>query len=144
MKDGTLGKCKGSDYAREQQEEAKPYHANLFSIPNNHKLTLKKKIDRFIKIGVSKQINKSKGVTPTFIIPKINDRVRFISDFRELNKRMKGNLFQSLNIHDWLHNLDAFRYATSLYLNMGYYHITLCPVSWKLYKNGLSWGKFEN
>ena len=26
---------------------------------------------------------------------------------------------------------------------MGYYHITLCPISWKLCTIVLSWGKFE-
>ena len=39
--------------------------------------------------------------------------------------------------------LEGFRYATSLDLTMGYYHITLCPVSWKLCTIVLPWGKFE-
>jgi hypothetical protein len=32
-----------------------------------------------------------------------------------------------LNIQDMLLNLEGFQYATSLDLNMGYYHIELCP-----------------
>ena len=45
---------------------------------------LKKKVDRLIKIGVLKKINISQWAAPTFIIPKINGTVRFISYFREL------------------------------------------------------------
>ena len=39
--------------------------------------------------------------------------------------------------------LEGFRYTTSLDLSMGYYHITLCPKSWKLCTIVLSWAKFE-
>ena len=52
-----------------------------FPIPNE--LTLKKEVDRLIKIGVLKKINNSQWAAPTFIIPKINGTVRFISDFRD-------------------------------------------------------------
>jgi len=39
--------------------------------------------------------------------------------------------------------LEGFKYATSLDLNMGYYHIELCPKSKKLCTIVLPWGKFE-
>ena len=41
--------------------------------------------------------------------------------------------------------MEGHRYATSLDLTMGYYHITapLCPVSRKLFIIVLPWGKFE-
>ena len=39
--------------------------------------------------------------------------------------------------------LEGFRYATSLDLTIGYYHITLCPISQKLCTKVLPWGKFE-
>ena len=79
-----------------------------------------------MKIRVLKKINNSQWTAPTFIIPKKNCTVRFISDFRE------QNLFQSLTIQDLLLKLGGFRYATSLDLTMGYYYITLCPISRKL------------
>ena len=34
-------------------------------------------------------------------------------------------------------------YVSSLYLNMGYYHIELSPGSKQLYKDVLPWGKYE-
>ena len=47
----------------------------------------------------------------------------FISDFRELNKRIKREPFPIPKIQDLLLKLKRFKYATSLGLNMEYYHI---------------------
>ena len=62
---------------------------SLFLFETIHETTLKKEENRLIKIGVLKKINNSQWAAPTFIIPKINVTLRFISDFRELNKIIK-------------------------------------------------------
>jgi hypothetical protein len=46
-------------------------------------------IERLGKIGVLRKINQSEWGSPTFIIPKKDGIVHFISDFNELNKRIK-------------------------------------------------------
>ena len=56
---------------------------SLFLFQTIHEPTLKKEVDILIKIGVLKKINNSQWAAPTFIIPKKNNTVRFISDFRE-------------------------------------------------------------
>ena len=91
--DGTLGKYTCSNYIIKLKEDAKPYHAKPFPIAKNHKPTLKKDIDRLIKIGVLKKIDHFQWAAPTFIIPKQNGTIRFISDFRELNETIKRNPF---------------------------------------------------
>ena len=48
-----------------------------------------------MKIGVINKINNSQWEATTFIIPKNNATVRFISDFRELNKRIKTKKFSN-------------------------------------------------
>ena len=143
MFDGTLGTYKGSEYKIELKEGIKPYHAKPFPIPRIHEETLKKEVERLVKIGVLKRINNSEWAAPTFIIPKKNGTVRFISDFRELNKRIRRKPFPIPKIQDLLLKLEGFKYATSLDLNMGYYHIKLCPMSRKLCTIVLPWGKFE-
>jgi transposase InsO family protein len=143
MLDGTLGNYTGSDYKIELKDNVKPYHARPFPIPRIHEETLKKEVERLIKIGVLKRINNSEWAAPTFIIPKKNGTVRFISDFRELNKRIKRKPFPIPKIQDLLLKLEGFKYATSLDLNMGYYHINLCPMSKRLCTIVLPWGKFE-
>ena len=74
---------------------------------------------------------------------KKNGSVRFISDFRELNKRIKRKPFPIPKIQDLLLKLEGFQYATSLDLNMGYYHIELSPDSKRLCTIVLPWGKYE-
>ena len=143
MFDGTLGTYTGSDYKIELQEGVKPYHAKPFPIPRIHEETLRKEVDRLVEIGVLKCINNSEWAAPTFIIPKKNRTVRFISDFRELNKRIKRKPFPIPKIQDLLLKLEGFKYASSLDLNMGYYHIKLCPFSKKLCTIVLPWGKYE-
>ena len=80
---------------------------------------------------------------PTFIMPKKDSTVRFISDFRELNKRIKRQPYPIPHIQDMLLNLEGFQYASSLDLNMGYYHLELSPESKELCTIVLPFGKFE-
>jgi Reverse transcriptase (RNA-dependent DNA polymerase) len=94
-------------------------------------------------IGVLKKVNRSEWAAPLFIIPKKDDTVSFINDFRELNKRIKRKPFPIPNIQDMLLNLEGFQYATSLDLNMGYYHMKLCPDSKKLCTLVFPFGKYE-
>ena len=141
--DGTLGHWKGEDYDIELKPDAKPYHTRPFSIPKAYEQTLRTEVERLCKIGVLKKVNRSEWGAPTFIIPKKDQTVRFISDFRELNKQIKRKPFPIPKIQDLLLKLEGFRYATSLDLNMGYYHIELSPDSKKLCTIVLPWGKYE-
>ena len=88
-------------------------------------------------------MNRSEWAAPTFIIPKKDGTVRFISDFRELNKRIKRKPFPIPKIQDLLQKLEGFKYGTSLDLNMGYYHIELSSFSRQLCTIVLPWGKYE-
>jgi hypothetical protein len=80
---------------------------------------------------------------PTFIIPKKDGSVCFISDFHELNKRIKCKPYPIPKIQDLLIKLEGFQYAISLDLNMGYYHIELTLFSKQLYTIVTSFGKYE-
>ena len=141
--DGTLGKWQMEDYDVELRPDAKPYHAKAYPIPRVHVNTLKMEVERLCEAGVLRKVNRSEWAAPTFIIPKKDGSVRFISDFRELNKRIKRKPYPIPKIQDMLLNLDGFKYATSLDLNMGYYHIELTPHSKQLCTIVLPWGKYE-
>ena len=96
-----------------------------------------------MKLGVLKKVNHSEWGAPCFIIPKKDLTVRFLTDLRELNKRIKRYPYPIPNIQDLLMKLKGFQWATTLDLNMGYYHIELCPASKKLCTIVLPWGKYE-
>lgn len=132
MFDGTLGKWTGDPYHIELKPNVTPYHARAYPIPRIHEQTLRDEVHRLCEIGVLTRINHSEWGAPTFIIPKSDGSVRFISDFRELNKCIKRKPYPLPQIQDILLKLEGFKYATSLDLNMGYYHIKLSPQSRKL------------
>ena len=46
------------------------------------------------------------------------------------------------NISEMILKLEGFQYATSLDLNMGYYHISLSEQAINLYTIILPWGKY--
>ena len=64
-----------------------------------------------------------------FVIPKKNVTVQFISDFYKLNKRIRRQPYPIPHIQGMLLNLDRFQHATSLDLDMGYYHLELSAES---------------
>ena len=141
--DGTLGVWNDEPYNIELKEGAKPYHSRPFPVPKIHEQTLKLKLKRLCEVGVLKKVNRSEWAAPTFLIPKKDVTVRFISDFRELNKRIKRKPYPIPKIQDLLLKLEGFMYATSLDLNMGYYHIELSPFSKRLCTIVTPFGKYE-
>jgi transposase InsO family protein len=141
--DGTLGRWKGEPYDIELQPGATPYHGRPYPVPQAYEATLRKEVDRLCDIGVLKKVNRSEWAAPSFIIPKKDMTVRFISDFRELNKRIKRTPFPIPKIQELLLKLEGFKHATSLDLNMGYYHVELSPDSKKLCTLIFPWAKYE-
>jgi Reverse transcriptase (RNA-dependent DNA polymerase) len=141
--DGTLCLWKDAEVSLDLKEDAKPYHARAYPVPQCHINTLRAEVERLCEIGVLKQVNRSEWGAPTFIIPKKDGTVWFISDFRELNKRIVRRPYPIPHIQDMLLNLEGFQYATSLALNMGYYHIELNPDSKKYCTIVMPFGKYE-
>ena len=141
--DGTLGLWKGTEIDLELLPDVKPYHARPYPVPRCHEATVKQEVERLCKIGVLKRVNRSEWAAPSFIIPKKDGTVRFISDFRELNKRIRRKPYPIPNIQDMLLNLEGFQCATSLDLNMGHYHIELSPFSKRLCTIVFPFGKYE-
>src|SRR5687767_3575721 len=78
-----------------------------------------------------------------FTINNPNGSLRSLSDLRELNKRIKQHLFPIPKIQEMLLKLEGFMWATSLDLNMGYYHLSLTPNTSWLCTMVLLWGKYE-
>ncbi len=58
----------------------------LISVSQIHLKTFKKELNYLVKIGVLAAQQESEWVLPSFIIPKKDNRVRWISNLRELKK----------------------------------------------------------
>ena len=141
--DGTLGDWKTTPVKLELKEGVWPFHGRAYPVPFIHKHTLKKEVERLESIGVLKWEGASEWGSPTFIIPKKSGQVRFLTDFREVNKRLKRKPWPIPKISTVLQELEGFRWATSLDLNMGYYTIRLDPDSQKICTIVLPWGKYS-
>lgn len=141
--DGTLGEGKASDVELELREGARPFHSRPFPIPQVHEGAMKREVERLCQLGVLEEDHDSEWGAPSFIIPKKNGTVRFISDFRKLNTMLKRKPYPIPKIQDMLLKLQGFQYASSLDLNMGYYTIKLHPDAQKLCTIVLPFGKFK-
>jgi hypothetical protein len=102
-----------------------------------------REIKRLTDIGVLEWQPSSEWAAPSFIQPKKNNTVRFLSDFRELNKRLVRKPFPIPKISTVLHELEGFTYATALDLNMGYYTIRLDPDASRYCTIIFPWGKYS-
>jgi len=56
--DGQLGCWHGQEVKLELKEGAKPYHAQAYNVPRCHMQTLKAEVERLVKIGVLKKVNR--------------------------------------------------------------------------------------
>jgi hypothetical protein len=80
---------------------------------------------------------------PSFIVPKKNDTVCFLSNFWEVNKRLVGKPFPTPKISTVFQDLEGFSFASALDLNMGYYTVRLDPGASKICTIIFPWEKYS-
>jgi len=66
---GQSGRWHGQEVKLELQEGAKPYHVCAYNTPRCHMQTLKAEVERLVKIGVLKKVNRSEWAAPAFVLP---------------------------------------------------------------------------
>jgi Retroviral aspartyl protease len=81
---GKLGLWDTPPVSLELEEGAKPFHARAYPIPHIHKETVCKEVERLCREGVLAKDSNSEWAAPTFIIPKKEGTVHFVTDFRQL------------------------------------------------------------
>jgi hypothetical protein len=123
--DGSLGTWKTDPIQLELKDpNVKPCHAKPYPVPHSHEKQLKDEIRRLFEYGVLRKINQSEWACPMFTISKPDGSLQsLLADLREVNKVVKRKPFPLPKITDMLQKLEGFMYATSLDLNMGYYHV---------------------
>ncbi len=118
--DGTLGDWKTKPVSFQLKEGVSLYHGRAFPVPKVHKETIRKEVERLCKLGVLERQPASEWASPSFIIPKKDQTVHFLSDFWEVNRGLVRKPFPIPKISMLLQEIEGFSYATVLDLNMGY------------------------
>ena len=66
------------------EKDAQTKHSRPYAVPHVHSETFKKELQHLINLGVLEPQGTSEWTSPTFIIPKKDGRVRWISNLRGL------------------------------------------------------------
>jgi hypothetical protein len=88
MFDGTLGVYPHKKVHINIDPNAKPVHSRPYPVPWIHLKTFKKELDPLDRIGVLAAQQESEWVSSSFIIPKKDSRVCWISNLRQLLKSL--------------------------------------------------------
>ena len=94
-------------------------------MPNAHVDVFKKELDRLVQIGVLEPCGRSEWIAGTFIIPKKDQSVRWISDFRALNNALRRKVCPIPRIADTLARRTGYKFLSKLDISMMYCTIEL-------------------
>ena len=141
--DGSLGDFKIKPVSIELKPDAKPVQSRPFTVAQIYREKFKTELDRLVSIGVLTPNAYSEWSSPSFLIPKRDGQIRFLSDFRKVNTMIKRKPYPMPLILDLMQTLEGFTYATTLDLNMVYYTIKLDNAAKQICTIVTPWGKYS-
>jgi len=122
---GKLGKYEGQKIHLDLDPSIPPYRSRYYPVAHSQMAIFKNELDRLVRIGVLEKTGRAEWIAGTFIHPKKDGRVRWLSDFRALNKALKRKVYPLPRIGDILKRRRGYRYLTKLDISMQYYTFEL-------------------
>jgi len=107
------------------ESNAIPHRSRPYLVPQAHLDVFKAELDQLVNLGVLEKTGRSEWMAGTFIIPKKDGRVRWVSDFRGLNKYLKRKVYPLPKIKDILQRRRGYSFLTKLDVSMQYYTFEL-------------------
>ena len=96
-----------------------------YTIPMSHLAVFKEELSHLISIGVIGKAQCSKWIARTFIIPKKDGHIWWITDFRGLNKILRRKVYPLRKISEIFQHHSGYQYFTKLDISMQYYTFVL-------------------
>ena len=141
---GKLGKYPNAKvHLNLRRDHDDPYHAKPYSVPHMHMQVFKDELHRLCEIDVLEPTGISMWAAPTFITPKKDGRVRWVSDFRVLNKSLQREKYPIPRIHDILTRRKGYKFFTKIDISMQYYAFELDEESKDLCTIVTPFGKYR-
>ena len=111
---GKLGVYPHKEFNLQLKPDAKPFHSKPYAVPRLHLETFKKELDRLVDIGVLVPTGASLWAAGTFVIPKKDGTVRFVTDFRQLNKHINRLQYPLPKIQDIIYTQQPYQFIKKL------------------------------
>ncbi|CAJ1946507.1 unnamed protein product [Cylindrotheca closterium] len=141
--DGNLGHYKHEKIHLEVEDGVIPIHSKAYSVPVKHQHAFLKEFWHLESINVLKQCGPTEWASPTFVIPKKDGRVRWISDLCELNKVLKRKVYPLPLIDEVVSRHAGYKFFTKLDLTIMYYSFELDDESKELCTIVTPYGKYQ-
>ena len=130
--DGKLKTFKGPPVHLELIENPVLVHHRPYTIPTSHLAVFKEELICLISIGAIEKSQHSEWIAATFIVPKKDGCIRWITDFHGLNKSLCHKVYPLHKISEILQCRSGYQYFTKLDISMQYYMFVLDKPSWNL------------
>jgi hypothetical protein len=109
-----------------------PRHLQAYPVIHIHLEVFKAKLICLCNIGILEICGASQWASPTFIIPKKDGTVCWVSDFRELNKVIQRHIYPLPCMQDILNCRSGYSFFSKLDVSMQYFTFELDTDSQKL------------
>ena len=130
--DGVLRHYTGGEIHLDTDPSVEPKQVRYYPVAHVNLALFKRELDRLCSIGVLERSGRSEWISGTFITPKKDGKVRWVSDFRALNKAIKRKVYPLPKIQDVLLRRKGYKFVTKLDLSMQYYTFMLDKASREL------------
>ena len=114
---GKLGSYPHKKFHIDIDPEATPVHAHAYPVPRIHLDTFRNELNHLVELCVLQPQGVSEWASPSFIIPKKDGRVRWISNLRQLNKVIKRKQYPLPIINDILRKRIGYKFLKARYFN---------------------------
>ncbi len=143
MFDGTLRVYPRKKVHIDIDPNAKPVHSTPYPVPRIYLKTFKKELNHLVEIGILAAQEESEWASPSFITPKKDSRVCWISDLHQLNKVIRRKQYPLPIITDILRKHSGYKFFTKLDVSMQYYTFELDEESQDLCTIVTPFGKYK-